>query len=72
MARVVDRLLAQLPGLQGASDARAFSQPHVHGRIPHAIGPAIRAELPTPAGLWGRVTLALALGVMMSRVSVFP
>jgi hypothetical protein len=72
MARVVDRLLAQLPGLQGAvepappafrsstGEARAFSASSEN-----------RIEQPTLIGLWGRVALGMALGIMMTAWPYF-
>lgn len=65
MARVVDRLLAQLPGLQGASGPAASASRTTPGEFRMVSVPRSR-ELPSLAGLWGRVTLALALGVMMA------
>ncbi len=48
MARVVDRLLAQLPGLQGSFRSRALSQPNVHGRIPDAYRSGVQDEVSFP------------------------
>lgn len=68
MARVVDRLLAQLPGLQGAPV-------HSHSsatRFPAVVGGstvAPRLNDPSPSeliGVWLRVILGLSLGIMMS------
>ena len=64
MAHVVDRLLAQLPGLHGAAD------PYPAAKGPSAtqirIVPAARPfTLPGVAGLWGRVALGIALGIMI-------
>ena len=64
MARAVDRLLAQLPGLQGAPDPPARIRPSA-GEIRTVVaGRGI--EPPTLIGLWGRVALGLALGTMMT------
>lgn len=64
MAHVVDRLLAQLPGLHGAPD------PYLAAKGPSGIQvrtvPAPRTfTLPGAAGLWGRVALGSALGIMI-------
>jgi hypothetical protein len=76
MAGVVDRLLAQLPGLQGASQA-----PRVAARPGGAPGSPIQYLEASPhedlIGPWGRVVLGLALGTMMawwpySRACGFP
>jgi hypothetical protein len=67
MSGVVDRLLAQLPGLQSmpnnsASPPRAAD--HWNATV---TAPRIIPASPTPAvGAWGRVLLALALGTMMA------
>ncbi|HEY8198087.1 MAG TPA: hypothetical protein VIG04_13995 [Gemmatimonadales bacterium] len=63
MARVVDRLLAQLPGLQGAEPAPPVFRSST-GEIRVASGRYV--EPPTLIGLWGRVVLGLMLGVMMT------
>ena len=64
MARAVDRLLAQLPGLQGAAEpANPVFRSSV-GEIHVASGRYV--EPPTLIGLWGRVALGIALGVMMT------
>jgi hypothetical protein len=66
MAGVVDRLLAQLPGLQAEPNRAA-----VHQRAAGhwtASAPAARTEPESPGqliGIWARVLLGLALGVMM-------
>jgi len=70
MARVVDRLLAQLPGLQGASTPTASGSRTSSGEFRMVSVPRPN-ELPSLAGLWGRVTLALALGVMMTANPYF-
>ena len=64
MGRVVDRLLAQLPGLQGAADPAppAFRSSALEIRT----GSGRYIEPPTLIGLWGRVALGLALGTMMT------
>jgi hypothetical protein len=69
MARVVDRLLAQLPGLQGTAEpaTAAFRSPA--GEIRVSGGP--RFEPPTLLGLWIRVALGIALGVMMTAWPYF-
>jgi hypothetical protein len=69
MAGVVDRLLAQLPGLQGTpAPVRAAPMP----RSPFAaatMATPVREPTISPRewlGAWGRVFLGLALGVMMA------
>jgi len=70
MARVVDRLLSQLPGLQGtANPAPAPSRPSA-GEI-YTVSGGRLIEPPTVIGLWGRVALGLALGVMMTAWPYF-
>src|SRR3712207_347934 len=66
MARVVDRLLAQLPGLQGAPEPAAAPSRTSVGEFRIVSSAPKRRQPPSLAGLWGRVTLALALGVMMA------
>jgi hypothetical protein len=66
MARVVDRLLAQLPGLQGAPAVVAESS----NRFPAVVGAASTRRLqPATQGdlilVWVRVLLGLGLGIMM-------
>lgn len=72
MARVVDRLLAQLPGLQGGASEPA---PTPSSRTPvggfRMVSVPRPSELPSVAGLWGRAVLALALGVMMAAYPYF-
>ncbi|HEX7335586.1 MAG TPA: hypothetical protein VF252_00135 [Gemmatimonadales bacterium] len=74
MARVVDRLLAQLPGLQAEP---VYSSPNP-SRSPTVIGGSgsgsatvgRRLQEPTQSeviGVWIRVILGLSLGIMMSR-----
>ena len=74
MARVVDRLLAQLPGLQAGP---AYSPPST-SRFPAVVGGGSsgsttvtrRLHEPTQSeviGVWIRVILGLSLGMMMSR-----
>src|ERR687893_304317 len=70
MARVVDRLLAQLPGLQGAPEPAPSPSRTPAGGF-RMISVPRASELPSQAGLWGRVTLALALGVMMAAYPYF-
>jgi hypothetical protein len=70
MARVVDRLLAQLPGLHGAAEPAASSGRSSSGGI-RIVSVPRQSELPTEAGLWGRTTLALALGGMMTAYPYF-
>ena len=73
MARVVDRLLAQLPGLQSEP---VYSAPT--NRFPAVVGgsvsagPTVSRRLQEPTrseviGVWIRVVLGLSLGMMMSR-----
>ena len=69
MARVVDRLLAQLPGLHGSAEPPSPSRTSVGGiRI---VSVPRQSELPSEAGLWGRTALAVALGVMMTAYPYF-
>jgi len=70
MDRVVDRLLAQLPGLQGASDPAPTASRSVSGEI-RTVSSGLRFDEPTPMGLWGRVALGLVLGVMMTAWPYF-
>jgi hypothetical protein len=74
MARVVDRLLAQLPGLQ----VEPVYSPASKGtsRFPAVVGGSAsgtvtrRLHEPTQSeviGVWIRVILGLSLGIMMSR-----
>ena len=70
MARVVDRLLAQLPGLHGGAE-RAPSPSRTSSGSIRIVSVPRQRELPTEAGLWGRTTLALALGVMMTAYPYF-
>ena len=71
MARVVDRLLAQLPGLQGGAAPGPTPSRTSVGDV-RILSPLPRqSELPSQAGLWGRVTLVLALGVMMAAYPYF-
>jgi hypothetical protein len=72
MARVVDRLLAQLPGLHaGGAEPVPSSSRASSGDIRMLSPLPRRTGLPSQAGLWGRVTLALALGVMMAAYPYF-
>ena len=67
MAGVVDRLLAQLPGLQGhPEDVRRSTFPSASQTI--VVGTASRNGTPTETtvvGMWFRVLLALSLAVTM-------
>lgn len=75
MADVVDRLLAQLSG--APSGARNRWAPMRNGRGAHAAAVVVGSarddgahDQATPReliGLWGRVTLALLLGVLMTQ-----
>jgi hypothetical protein len=69
MARAVDRLLAQLPGLQGTADpgppAFRSSALEIHSGSGHYVEP------PTLIGLWGRVVLGITLGLMMTAWPYF-
>ena len=69
MARVVDRLLSQLPGLQGAAEPAPPVFRSATGEIRVASGRYV--EPPTLIGLWGRVALGLMLGVMMTAWPYF-
>ena len=64
MSHVVDRLLAQLPGLQGASEPVSAANRSSTG-IRTVVG-GRQITLPTPAGLWGRMALGMLLGVMIT------
>jgi len=72
MARVVDRLLAQLPGLQSGpaySSASTIRSPAVVGGSGSATVTR-RLHEPTQSeiiGVWIRAFLGLSLGVMLSR-----
>ena len=74
MASVVDRLLAQLPGLQQApSSARTSYYPAVTSTRPGVTSTVVATPIRLPEitprqwiGVWGRVFLGLALGVMMA------
>lgn len=68
MASVVDRLLAQLPGLRDAAPAPPVFRSST-GEIRVASGRYV--EPPTLIGLWGRVALGLMLGVMMTAWPYF-
>lgn len=78
MAGVVDRLLAQLPGLQGQPQTFRSSASR---SASHSVGNApVRVSVETegnPLGAWFRLLLALAFGMMMaswpySRTCGFP
>ena len=70
MARVVDRLLAQLPGLQDAPEPAAHAF-RTHAGELRGVSTGLHIEQPTLIGLWGRVSLGLALGVMMTAWPYF-
>lgn len=69
MASVVDRLLAQLPGLQGGPAVAPVSS----SRFPAVVtgSSARRVEAPSSQseiiGVWIRVFLGLSLGLMMTK-----
>lgn len=67
MAGVVDRLLAQLPGLQGQSEAprSTVSRPPYYSSGSTVIRPRVVVQ-GQPLGAWLRVVLALGLGVTMA------
>jgi hypothetical protein len=68
MAGVVDRLLAELPGLQGEPIA-SRSSPRASLATGAGTAPVRAAEAVTPRqwlGVWIRVLLGLAPGVMMA------
>lgn len=69
MARVVDRLLAQLPGLHGGAEPAPPVFRSSTGEIRVASGRYV--EPPTLIGLWGRVALGISLGVMMTAWPYF-
>ena len=69
MARVVDRLLAQLPGLQSAADQAPAIR--ASGGEFRTVSGTARLEPPTIIGLWGRVVLGMALGIMMAAWPYF-
>jgi hypothetical protein len=67
MASVVDRLLAQLPGLQGQPDL-SRTAPRQVGQYATTVS-TMRDQSASQRqllGVWGRVLLGLALGVMMA------
>jgi hypothetical protein len=74
MASVVDRLLAQLPGLQQApGPARTSYHSAVTSTYPGVTSTVVATPIRVPeitprqwVGVWGRVFLGLALGVMMA------
>jgi hypothetical protein len=65
MAHVVDRLLAQLPGLKGTAEPPAGARRSSATEI-RVGGTGRLVEPPTVPGLWGRVALGLILGIMMT------
>ncbi len=69
MGREVDRLLAQLPGLQGAVAPAPTAFRSAAGEIRVSGGRYV--EPPTLIGLWGRVVLGLALGTMITSWPYF-
>ncbi len=71
MARVVDRLLAQLPGLEGINEPSAAPARPVFGGQSRPVVGAARVEPPTLIGLWGRVALGILLGLMMTAWPYF-
>lgn len=66
MARVVDRLLAQLPGLQGTHEPSPGPIRRSAATEGRAVTGARRMKPPTSSGLWGRAALGVVLGVMMT------
>ena len=64
MSGVVDRLLAQLPGLQGEAPGSRGASHHVasSGTSIHTVPPPMEDLL----GPWARLVLGLALGTMMA------
>jgi hypothetical protein len=67
MAGIVDRLLAQLPGLQGAPEAVRPSTPRVVSQ--YSVSTPARAPVMTQGhvlGSWLRLLLALAFGMTMA------
>jgi len=70
MARVVDRLLAQLPGLHGGADPEPTSIRSSAVNI-HTVSGGRRIERPSLIGLWGRAALGVTLGVMMTAWPYF-
>jgi hypothetical protein len=67
MAGVVDRLLAQLPGLRGGPEPFRHSPPRIMPQSP--VTTATRAPVVSQGqlvGTWFRLLLALAFGVMMA------
>jgi hypothetical protein len=70
MARVVDRLLAQLPGLQASDEPPSGSGRSASSDL-RMISPLRRTQSPSPLGLWGRALLTVALGVMMTIYPYF-
>jgi hypothetical protein len=67
MTGVVDRLLAQLPGLQGHQEpARpAPFRPAVHSGVSTSVTRTSETSQPQVIGMWIRVLLGLSLAVMM-------
>jgi predicted anti-sigma-YlaC factor YlaD len=64
MSHVVDRLLAQLPGLHGGSNdytpARGAGTPAARN-----VSVSMPFDPPTVTGLWSRIALSVTLGLMM-------
>jgi hypothetical protein len=69
MAGVVDRLLAQLPGLQQSPVAAKTTSRPAFASVSTTVATPIREPTTSPGqwvGVWGRVLLGLSLGVMMA------
>lgn len=69
MAGVVDRLLAQLPGLQQSPTAARTSSRLAFAPVSTTMATPVREPTISPGqwvGVWGRVLLGLSLGVMMA------
>ena len=64
MTHVVDRLLAQLPGLHGASDDYARTRDVAATPIRYVTATG-GTDSPTVVGLWGRVALGVTAAAMM-------
>jgi hypothetical protein len=69
MAGVVDRLLAQLPGLQQSPPAARTTVRPAFAPVSTTVATPVRGPIFSPGqwvGVWGRVLLGLFLGVMMA------